>query len=266
MANNRGALLHYAGMPNGASSLDPVCELCCHEKCCCDLRHADAGRYPQLCRFNDAATWTPARTYKIPPALAVGRTGPGGLRSVAAVVTQDNAPSRTAGPRDAPAHGIPGAPQSQFLSPLPILLSAILLLWPALLNGYPIVFDDTGTYLSQAVHRYLGWDRPVFYSLFLFPLHLTLTTWPAIAAQALLAAYTLHLVRRVLLPAISPWWLPPFVGHARPSATALPWFAAQLMPDIFTPLLILALALLLFAPERLIARASACGWSCSPPS
>ena len=81
---------------------------------------------------------------------------------------------------------------------LPLGLSALLLLWPALRNGYPIVFDDTGTYLSQAVHRYLGWDRPVFYSLFLFPLHLTLTTWPDVAAQALLAAFTLHLVRRRL--------------------------------------------------------------------
>ena len=133
---------------------------------------------------------------------------------------------------------------------LPLGLSALLLLWPALWNGYPIVFDDTGTYLSQAVHRYLGWDRPVFYSLFLFPLHLTLTTWPDVAAQALLAAFTLHLVRHVLLPAVSPWWLVPFVA-ALSATTALPWFASQIMPDIFTPLLVLALSLLLFVPDRL---------------
>src|ERR1700733_14294764 len=136
---------------------------------------------------------------------------------------------------------------------LPILLSAALLLWPALLNGYPIVFDDTGTYLSQAVHHYLGWDRPVFYSLFLFPLHMTLTTWPAIAAQALLMAYTLHLVWRVLLPGISLWWLVPFVA-ALAAATAAPWFASQLMPAVFTPLLVLALALLLLTPEHLSRR------------
>ena len=30
-----------------------------------------------------------------------------------------------------------------------------MLIWPALWNGYPIVFADSGTYLSQAVHRYL---------------------------------------------------------------------------------------------------------------
>jgi hypothetical protein len=158
-------------------------------------------------------------------------------------------------PQAAPSPGALCAPTSpalreRFLSLLPIVLSAALLLWPAVLNGYPIVFDDTGTYLSQAVQHYLGWDRPVFYSLFLLPLHMTLTTWPDIAAQALLVAHTLHLTRRVLLPALSPWWLVPFVGVLTVT-TALPWFASQLMPDVFTPLLILALAMLMFEPERL---------------
>ena len=121
----------------------------------------------------------------------------------------------------------------------PILLSAAVLLWPALWNGYPLVFSDTGTYLSQAIEHYLGWDRPVFYSLFLLPLHMTLTTWPVIVVQALLVTHTLHLVRRALLPQVSGWWLLPCVGFLS-VATALPWFASQLMPDIFTPLLVLA--------------------------
>jgi hypothetical protein len=131
-----------------------------------------------------------------------------------------------------------------------ILLAAPLLLWPALLNGYPLVFSDTGTYLSQAVHHYLGWDRPVFYSLFLLPLHLTLTTWPAIVVQALLTAATLHLLRRALLPTVSPWWLLPLTG-ALSIASALPWLASQLMPDLFTGLLVLSLGLLAFTPSSL---------------
>jgi hypothetical protein len=142
------------------------------------------------------------------------------------------------------------ASRGRFGSIAPIVLSAALLLWPALLNGYPIVFDDTGTYLSQAVHHYLGWDRPIFYSLFLLPLHMTLTIWPAIAAQAMLVAYTLHLLRRILLPALSPWWLLPFAAVLA-LTTAMPWFAAQLMPDVFTPLLVLVLASLILVPERL---------------
>ncbi len=41
-------------------------------------------------------------------------------------------------------------------------------------------------------------------------------------------------------------------------ATALPWFASQLMPDLFTPLLVLALILLVLAPETLSRRE--CTW------
>jgi len=74
-------------------------------------------------------------------------------------------------------------------------LAAISLLWPAFWNRYPLVFADSGTYLSQAIERYAGWDRPIFYSLFLFPLHMTVTTWPAIVVQSLLIAYLLHLLR-----------------------------------------------------------------------
>ncbi len=117
-------------------------------------------------------------------------------------------------------------------------------------NGYPLVFSDTGTYLSQAIEHYVGWDRPIFYSVFLLPLHMTLTTWPAIAVQALLIAHMLHLVRRTLLPEVSAWWLPPLTG-ALSVATSLPWIASQLAPDVFTGILVLVLALLIFAPDRL---------------
>jgi hypothetical protein len=140
-------------------------------------------------------------------------------------------------------------------SAVPILLAASLLTWPALWNGYPLVFSDTGTYLSQAIHGYLGWDRPVFYSLFLYPLHLRITTWPAVVAQALLAAHMLHLLARVLAPSTSPWWasrwwLPGLAG-ALAALTSLPFLASELIADLFTPLLILALALLVLAPGLL---------------
>jgi hypothetical protein len=138
--------------------------------------------------------------------------------------------------------------------------AAALLLWPALWNGFPIVFADTGTYLSQAIDHYAGWDRPVFYSLFMLPLHATLTVWPVIVVQALLAAWLLWLVCEVLLPSVSG---PAFVaGVAVLSAcTWLPWIVSELMPDLFTPLLVLLICMLAWTPERLSAReqATLCG-------
>ena len=118
--------------------------------------------------------------------------------------------------RDTPAHdtrgtaGQPGGAARRTPAHgaiLPILTSAPLLLWPAALNGYPLVFADTGTYLSQAIDHYIGWDRPPFYSLFMLPLHLTLTTWPVIIVQALLTAHVLHLLCRTLLPRHDGRWL-----------------------------------------------------------
>jgi hypothetical protein len=131
--------------------------------------------------------------------------------------------------------------------------AAALLLWPALWNGYPIVFADTGTYLSQAINFYAGWDRPVFYSLFMLPLHLTITVWPVVVAQALLTAWVLWTVCRTLLPRVS---AVAFAGGGAilAIATWLPWIVSELMPDLFTPLLVLVVCLLAWVPGRLSRR------------
>ncbi len=119
-------------------------------------------------------------------------------------------------------------------------LAAALLLWPAIWNGYPIVFADTGTYLSQAIHRYLGWDRPPFYSVFMLPLHTMHSVWPVVAMQAVLAVCTIRLVCDALLPGIGARWLPVVVLPLA-VGTWLPFLVCQLMPDVFTPLLVLVL-------------------------
>jgi hypothetical protein len=118
--------------------------------------------------------------------------------------------------------------------------------WPALWNGYPIAFADTGTYLSQAMHHYLGWDRPVFYSLAIDGLHLGLTTWPVIVAQAAVAVLVLDQTRRAM--GVPRGWLPPLIVFLA-LTTWLPWLASELMPDLFTPLLVLLLSVLVFAPS-----------------
>jgi len=122
-----------------------------------------------------------------------------------------------------------------------------MLCWPALLNGYPLVFADTGTYLSQAIQHYVGWDRPAFYSLFLFAIHWKTTTWSIVVVQALLTLYALDLTRRAFLPRLPRTALLPVVGLLC-LLTPLPWFVSQIMPDLFTGLLPVALATLVLAP------------------
>ena len=122
----------------------------------------------------------------------------------------------------------------------PIAASAALLLWPAAWNGYPLVFSDTGTYLSQAAAGYVGWDRPPFYSLAILPLHLALTTWPVVIVQALAVAAAVHGLCAPL-PSTSPW-RPTAIVAVLALLTPLPFFASQLMPDVFTGLVVLAIA------------------------
>ena len=130
-----------------------------------------------------------------------------------------------------------------------VALSALMLVWPAFWNGYPLIFADTGTYLGQALLIYLGWDRPPFYSVFLFATHWRLTLWGPILAQGLIMAHLLGMTLRVL-GRPNPWLLLPVV-LALSVLTGLPWLAAQLMPDLFTGVVVLALWLLGFKAESL---------------
>lgn len=131
-----------------------------------------------------------------------------------------------------------------------LAILAAMLTWPAFWNQYPIVFADTGTYLSQAIHRYLGWDRPAIYSLFMLPLHWTWSTWPVILVQALFTARVLVSAWRVLAPGRPPRWLVP-IGIALAVGTWLPWLVSELMPDLFTPLLVVLFGMLVWHQNRL---------------
>lgn len=123
-----------------------------------------------------------------------------------------------------------------------------LLLWPAVLNGYPLVFADTGTYLSQAMNLHLGWDRPPFYSCFLLLTDWAITTWPAIFVQSMMVAWVVSVWARVVVPWWRAWMIVPAAALLA-LLTGLPWTVAQLSPDFLTALMVIALMLLLFAPD-----------------
>jgi len=130
-----------------------------------------------------------------------------------------------------------------------VILVGLLLAWPAAWNGYPLVFADSGTYLGQAIQLYLGWDRPPHYSLFLHALHWRISLWPVPIVQGLIAAHLLALVLHALgRPGPLPLLL---AGALLAVGTGLPWFTAQIMPDVFTGLLVLAAWLLGFGQAQL---------------
>ena len=129
-----------------------------------------------------------------------------------------------------------------------IAVMALLLLAPALWNGFPLIFPDTGGYLERPLLGTLEMGRSALYGAFLLagaPLYF----WPNIAIQALIMAWLIFVVLRAH-------------GLARPAfalgivvalmlATSLPWFASQLMPDVFFPAGVLAIYLLVFRATTL---------------
>lgn len=132
---------------------------------------------------------------------------------------------------------------------LAIVAGALALAWPALANGYPIVFSDTGGLMEMALLPDMGWDKPWVYGPFLLGLHGRTTLWLPALAQALLLSHLLWIVQRALLPARPGGHLVLCVGLA--VLTAAPWFASLLMPDVFAPLTVLCLAALGFGAGRL---------------
>lgn len=133
---------------------------------------------------------------------------------------------------------------------LAVLLAAPLLLWPAILNGYPLLFGDTGVYVVDAIQRHVSWPRPMFYGLFMLPLHLGVTVWPVVIVQAVITSSVLLLTLRLFLPAAHSFVLLP-VTALLSIGTSLPWFVSQLMPDLFAGLLVLVLSALLLRPSQL---------------
>jgi hypothetical protein len=121
------------------------------------------------------------------------------------------------------------------------IAAMLLLLAPALWNGFPLLQYDTGGYLARWYESTLEQSRSTVYGLFL-----NVSTrgdfWPAVFVQAALTVWVLALAlrvfglggkARVLLVTVA----------ALSVFTTLPWLVDVLITDIFAALAVLALHL-----------------------
>ena len=130
-----------------------------------------------------------------------------------------------------------------------ILIGALLLTWPALYNGYPLLYDDSASYLDTIDPRRAIWARPIFYTLFLRPFHMHVTLWPTVFVQGLILAHFVHLTARAMCGRIA---IPAYLGlMAALSLTMLPWLTSMIMPHAFTVVVVLGLCVLGLFAERL---------------
>jgi len=141
-----------------------------------------------------------------------------------------------------------------------VLFGAMLLTWPAIFNGFPLLYPDSMTYLGDGptvaravfLHHFSQYYgvRSFFYSLGILPFHWNLTAWPVVGLQSLLVAWVLWLVvRSVAGRHAAPRYLVLMLLLSLFSSVS--WYCSFIMPDILGPLVYLAFYLLVFARETL---------------
>ncbi len=137
-----------------------------------------------------------------------------------------------------------------------VALGALILSWPALYNGFPLIYTDTGTYIESAFTLRLPPDRPLGYSLFIRGTGGCRSLWATVFAQSFLLSF---LLRRLF------WRVAPRRGDGAflaacallAAMTGLPWIMGTVFADAITAPCLLSLLLLLL-PGGGAAEAAAC--------
>ena len=128
-------------------------------------------------------------------------------------------------------------------------LMVLALTIPALWNGFPLIFPDTGGYLTRPIEGTLELGRSALYGLFLYA-GIPFAFWPNVVVQAAMIVWLVVLSLRTLGRGHRPW-LALGITAALTVGTSLPWLTGLLLPDVLFPVAVLALYLLAFRADRL---------------
>ena len=136
---------------------------------------------------------------------------------------------------------------SRILNFLAILLGGVLFIWPALWNGYPLLYSDTHVFITQPTPGYFNWDKPFIYGPWMLPFHAWQSLWGVVLVQGLLISQLVWLTQQVF-------------GTAKPLRhlllcavlslmTGASWFVSLLMPDIYSGMVVLSIFILGFSKQ-----------------
>jgi hypothetical protein len=120
-------------------------------------------------------------------------------------------------------------------------LSVLVMLLPALRLGYPILHGDSGSYIISGFLHYPPVERPITYGLFVWISSLQMSLWFVVLIQAFITTFVMHVfLGRVFLQKYQPLIL--FITICILTlTTSLGYFACQIKPDFFLPLILLAM-------------------------
>jgi hypothetical protein len=141
---------------------------------------------------------------------------------------------------------LPAAPLSRMSNEvLGVVLLIPVLMLAAAVNGFPIIFYDTGAYVLQGFERVFIAERSPVYSLFLRYAGGPQSLWYVALVQCAVVSFAIVEFARALRPRMSLWVLL-LIGLVLTLVTGLPWYAAQIEPDCFVAVAPIAIYLLAF--------------------
>ena len=120
------------------------------------------------------------------------------------------------------------------------ILSAVLL-YPAFINGFPLLTSDSGAYIMSAHTLEVPADRPIFYSIFIRIFDFGHSFWPVLLVQCLLVSALVFRLLQNIFPK-KKFAFKISIGLLGVLCSAMPWVCSQLMPDVFILVILLALA------------------------
>ncbi|MFK4381985.1 hypothetical protein ACVWYQ_001886 [Bradyrhizobium sp. USDA 3397] len=165
-----------------------------------------------------------------PPTVIAGMIRTGGSADL--TITTDQLRARAAG---------------SFWLRLAAVALPLLMIAPAVWNGYPLLQWDTGGYLARWYEGYLVPSRSTVFGLYL---HYGegFGFWINLAIQSLATLWLLQLTLRVL--GLMQTFRFVAISLSLMLSTALPWLASMLLTDIFAGLAVLSLFLLVVGANR----------------
>jgi hypothetical protein len=132
-----------------------------------------------------------------------------------------------------------------FINSLFIACSVISLIFPALVNGYPLFYPDSGAYIASGFDNHIPVDRPMMYCFFVRHISMADSLWFVIVAQAILVTAFINVILKKVTQSkfsvIYSFLTIVFLS----CSTGIANYTSQIMADIFTGIAISGLCFFL---------------------
>jgi hypothetical protein len=126
-----------------------------------------------------------------------------------------------------------------------LIIGVLLLIKPALENGFPLLHHDSGAYLLEGYKFRIPVSRPITYCLFVRYVSQIYSLWVVVIAQALMTYWIIWMAVNTLVKKQKIAWLTFISVAVLSTITGISYYVSQIMPDIFMPLALIGIFVML---------------------